>query len=49
MCRLTPDVYSDRNERCFQHEVEHQFRHYSNTDSGFARTVAYNGTDYFLF
>ena len=33
-------VYSDRNERCFQHEVEHRFRSYSNTDSGAARTVA---------
>ena len=35
-----PHVYSDRNERCFQHEVEHRFRSYSNTDSGAARTVA---------
>ena len=34
------NVYSDRNERCFQHEVEHRFRSYSNTDSGAARTVA---------
>jgi hypothetical protein len=33
-------VYSDRNERSFQYEVEHQFRRYSNTDSGAARTVA---------